>query len=69
MMEMGDVHGLSIRKSNWHYVEYDRGASGEMLFDIAKDPNELKNLASDPTYAKVAAELRTLVRQMPTENK
>ncbi len=69
MMEMGDVHGLSVRKDNWHYVEYDQGASGEMLFDIAKDPHELKNLASDPKYSKVAAELRMLVRKMPTENK
>lgn len=69
MMEMADVHGLSVRKNNWHYVEYDEGASGEMLFDIAKDPHELKNLASDPGYAKVVEELRTLVRKMPTENK
>jgi iduronate 2-sulfatase len=69
MMEMADVHGLSVRKNNWHFVEYDQGASGEMLFDIEKDPNELKNLANDPSYAKVVAELRTLVRKMPTENK
>jgi arylsulfatase A-like enzyme len=69
MMEMGDVHGLSVRKSNWHYVEYDQGASGEMLFDIVKDPHELKNLAGDPNYSKIVADLRMLVRKMPHENK
>jgi arylsulfatase A-like enzyme len=69
MMEMQKVHGLSVRRNNWHYVEYDEGRNGEMLFDIEKDPHELKNLASDPKYSKVVAELRTLVRKMPTENK
>jgi arylsulfatase A-like enzyme len=69
MMEMQSVHGLSVRQNNWHYVEYDEGKNGEMLFDVAKDPHELKNLAADPKYAKIAAELRTLVRKMPTENK
>ena len=68
-MEMQAVHALSVRKNNWHFVEYDEGRNGEMLFDIEKDPHELKNLASDPTYSKVVAELRTLVRKMPTENK
>ncbi|HEX6280083.1 MAG TPA: sulfatase, partial [Pyrinomonadaceae bacterium] len=69
MMEMHDVQGHSVRKNNWHYVEYNQGEKGEMLFDITKDPHELKNLAADPKYSKVVSELRTLVRKMPTENK
>jgi len=69
MMEMREVHGLSVRKNNWHYVEYDEGRNGEFLTDIEKDPHELKNLAADPKYAKVVAELRALVRKMPSENK
>ncbi len=28
---------------------------GEMLLDTQKDPFELKNLASDPEYAKIVA--------------
>jgi len=69
MMQMQDILGHSVRKDNWHYVEYDEGRKGEMLFDIQKDPHELKNLAADPKHGKVVAELRKLVRKMPTENK
>lgn len=65
MMEMQDVLGHSIRKDNWHYVEYDQGKSGHMLFDISKDPHELKNLADDPKYAKTVTDLRGLLRRMP----
>jgi arylsulfatase A-like enzyme len=69
MMEMREVHGISVRKNNWHYVEYDEGKNGEFLTDLEKDPHELKNLAADPKYSKVVAELRALARKMPTENK
>jgi N-sulfoglucosamine sulfohydrolase len=30
----------------------------EELYDLEKDPHELKNVAGDPAYAKVLAELR-----------
>jgi len=30
----------------------------EELFDLRKDPHQMKNVAADPAYAKVAAELR-----------
>jgi uncharacterized sulfatase len=69
MMEMQAVHGLSVRKNNWHYVEYDEGKNGEFLTDIEKDPLELKNLAGDPKYSRIVAELKTLVRKMPTETR
>lgn len=65
MMEMQPTKGHSIRRDNWHYVEYDAGKRGHMLFDIAKDPHELKNLADDPKYAKTVEELRTELRKMP----
>ena len=67
MMQYQDILGHSVRKDNWHYVRYDEGRKGEMLFDIARDPFELKNLAADPKYAKVIEELKRLVLQMPTK--
>ena len=35
----------------------------EELYDLEKDPNELKNVASDPQYAAVLKELRGRLRQ------
>jgi iduronate 2-sulfatase len=67
MMQFQDILGHSVRKDNWHYVRYDDGRKGEMLFDIVKDPFELKNLAADPKFAKVVQELKNLLLQMPTK--
>lgn len=65
MMEMQKVLGHSIRKDNWHYVEYDQGKNGRMLFDISSDPHELKNLADDKKYAKTVEQLQAELRKMP----
>ena len=67
VMQYQNILGKSVRLNNWHYVEYDDGKLGDMLFDISKDPNELKNLAGDPKFAKTVVELKALVRKMPTE--
>lgn len=65
MMQFQDILSHSIRQDNWHYVEYDSGKRGRMLFDISKDPHELKNLADDPKYAKTVERLHTELRKMP----
>ncbi len=57
--------GRSIRTSRWHYVEWDEGKSGAMLYATEKDPHELKNLSSDPKYAKTIAEMKQLLAKMP----
>jgi iduronate 2-sulfatase len=57
--------GRSVRTERWHYVQWEDGKLGEMLLDTAKDPDELKNLASDPAYAKTVAEMRKLLTQIP----
>jgi arylsulfatase A-like enzyme len=57
--------GMSVRTERWHYVQWEKGALGEMLLDTVKDPYELKNLASDPAYAKTVAEMRKLLALIP----
>ena len=57
--------GRSVRTERWHYVEWDDGRAGAMLLDATGDPFELKNLASDPAYAKTVREMRNLLRQLP----
>ncbi len=41
----------------------------EELYDLEKDPNELKNVATDPAYARVLADLRTRVKDWQTATK
>ena len=57
--------GKSVRTERWHYVQWEEGKLGEMLLDTEKDPFEVKNLASDPAYAKVVVEMKKLLTQIP----
>ena len=59
--------GRSVSTERWHYVQWEEGKLGEMLIDTQKDPFELKNLASDPAYAKTVAEMRKLLQQIPAQ--
>jgi arylsulfatase A-like enzyme len=47
--------GISIRTAKWRYTEYP--GSGAVLLDPAADPHEMKNLAEDPAFKEVRAEL------------
>jgi N-sulfoglucosamine sulfohydrolase len=41
----------------------------EELYDLATDPHELKNVAADPKYAEVLADLRRRLRAWQTATK
>lgn len=57
------LHGVAVRTEQWRYAEFGpNGANGAMLFDPKADPLELKNLADDPKYSAVRAELSALTR-------
>lgn len=57
--------GRAVRTDRWRYAEWDEGRAGSMLFDHARDPRELKNLAADPAHAQTVAEMKRLLKQMP----
>ena len=61
----GKSFGRSIRTEKWHYVEWDDGKSGRMLYASEEDPLELKNLAEDSRYAKTIGEMKKLLAKMP----
>ena len=61
----GKSLGRSIRTSKWHYVEWDDGKSGNMLYAVEEDPHELKNLSNDPKYAKTVDEMKKMLSRMP----
>ena len=58
------LHGVAVRTEKWRYAEFGPdGVNGAMLFDPKADPLEMKNLADDPQYAPVRAELSVLTRK------
>ncbi len=58
------IHGTAVRTEKWRYAEYGKdGINGAMLIDSHADPFEIKNLANDPQYASVCAELSPLTRK------
>jgi iduronate 2-sulfatase len=63
----GKSFGRSIRTSKWHYVEWDDGDSGNMLYAVEDDPHELKNLSGDAKYASVVAEMRSMLSKIPAK--
>jgi iduronate 2-sulfatase len=62
-VERAGFPGRTVRTEGWRYTEWDEGRQGRELYDEAKDPGEMKNLASDPAYAATIAELQALVRK------
>jgi arylsulfatase A-like enzyme len=60
LLEAGDFHG--IRTQRYAYVEHNAGA--RELYDLDSDPYELRNVASDPAYAKVKAKLSERLRRL-----
>jgi iduronate 2-sulfatase len=52
--------GISVRTDRWRYTEYSDG--GPLLIDTVSDPLDLRNVATDPDNAAVAAELSALVQ-------
>jgi iduronate 2-sulfatase len=56
--------GYSVRTEKWRYTEWDDGARGVELYDEAADPNELRNLATDPKHKNTVTEMQQLLRRM-----
>ncbi len=62
------LHGVAVRTEKYRYAEFQGGGGGAMLFDVAADPEELKNLADDPKYADARAELSQLIKDYIARN-
>ena len=58
------IHGVAVRTQDYRYAEYGpNGSNGAMLFDSKADPLEMKNLAADPKYTQICADLSILARK------
>jgi len=56
----------AVSTVQWRYIRYFDG--GEELYNIQNDPNEWKNLASDPQYASVKVELASFFPETNAPN-
>jgi uncharacterized sulfatase len=62
-VQPGAFPGWSVRTERWRYTEWDGGKRGAELYDHDRDPREYENLANDPKFAGVVAEMKTLVKK------
>jgi arylsulfatase A-like enzyme len=56
--------GMAIRTREFRYAEWSEEKNGAMLFDVSRDPHELKNLADDPKFAQIRSELSGLLKAL-----
>ncbi|WZO99807.1 sulfatase [Isosphaeraceae bacterium EP7] len=61
--ETGVINGATVRNERYRYAEWTGPKGGPILFDLANDPHELKNLADDPAHAEVRKELSQLLHE------
>jgi hypothetical protein len=52
----------------YNYTSYNGGKS-DMLYDLMKDPDENRNVAGDPEYAKTVAYMKAKLAQRIREAK
>ncbi len=62
-VQRGTVPGHSVRTEHARYTQWDYGAKGEELYDHDKDPQELRNLATEPSYAPKLSQMKALLKQ------
>ncbi|MEO6245382.1 MAG: sulfatase [Opitutaceae bacterium] len=56
-------------KWRWHYEHAFGGRPAEELYDLRTDPDQVKNVATDPAYAKTKAELGARLMKTLTDAK
>jgi len=62
-----DLPYYGVRTSQYKYIHWSFETGPEYeLYDLNKDPDELNNLAADPNYADVVAQLETKAAQLRT---
>ena len=62
-VQPGAFPGWSVRTERWRYTEWEAGKRGTELYDHEQDPHEYENLAGDPRFAGVVAEMKILVKK------
>jgi uncharacterized sulfatase len=61
IINRGEMLGRTVKTDKWRYMEWDNGKMGNELYDQGKDPIEYNNLATNPSYAGIIAEMKMLL--------
>jgi arylsulfatase A-like enzyme len=61
-----EIMGYSIRTDRYRYTEWGGGADGVELYDYRADPLEYRNLAGEPQFDALVADLQALLRSRLT---
>ena len=56
------MQGRAVRTERYKYVRFSKGSRPEMLFDLKRDPGEMRNLASDKSQSRELERHRQLLR-------
>lgn len=62
-LRRGNFDGYSVRTDRYRFTSWDAGSKGEQLYDLQNDPQESKNLISDPSLENLVRELRSKVAE------
>ncbi len=66
------VHSIpamtAVRTDRYKLISFPEINDIDELFDLQNDPHEMKNLAADPAYAQVHAEMRVRLEKARAEN-
>lgn len=61
IVNRGEMIGRTVKNSKWRYIEWADGDKGVELYDQVNDPAEYYDLAGDPAYKEVLAEMKPLI--------
>ena len=56
--------GISVRSEQFRYTEWDEGRQGATLHDLQNDPQETKDLASDPAHAETIVKMKAQLAKL-----
>ncbi len=64
--ELLGISGRAVITKDFKYIVYNKGAIKEQLFNLVKDPGEIKNLAYTPLFKNKVLQMRNYLKQWCT---
>ncbi|MNL68822.1 hypothetical protein D3C87_1936020 [compost metagenome] len=62
------INGRAVITKDFKYIVYNEGEIKEQLFDLKKDPGEMRNLSVDKVFGKKLITMRNYLKKWCKEN-